>query len=720
MLDSSDEEELVDQDGDDAISDVGVIQVDVLASDDPDAVPTTISGSEGGDSFIVNSFNETLPFEQIADPFTAAPSLIIEDFDPNEDTLTVLPKPDGEDVSAALVDSGISEQNGDTTLYTAFLTPDTEELQTTTIFLPGVTGVQLADLFGGEAVFGVIPSDPIEVTSGESDFGTLADDVIVTPDPIDAPTTIWGNAGDDRLELEGSQMEVNAGGGDDAINLTGPTSLSIFDGARGEDTISGTGGDLIAVTGGLDDDEINVAADNSFIGGAGGNDVINIAEEISNTTVQGGMGDDTITAAEALGSRFFGGDGDDDMTLDYSNTGSEFNFASGGDGFDRIEVDALASNEEGALPGRLSGGADSDDFIVNSLNPAEPFDPENPSDPFEQPTTIVIDDFDVVQDLLTVQPKSNGVDIAGTFLESGAIEENGDTILYTRFAIDGSDNVQTTVIELTGVTGLELPEDGAETAVFGAQDVAPLSIEVTSGVSEFGTVENDLITTPDPIDAPTTIWGNAGDDTLQVEGEEMAIHGGSGFDEITLTGPTSLSEVEAGRGDDTINAAEPDGLTISGGFGNDELNLDFSADTTTGSFATGADGDDTLNVDIGTGANDQLTGIDTVEGGAGADIFNLIANAPFVTSDPAASPLDQPVALTIADFDPAVDILFLSPDAELGAEAEFIGSETREEGGDTLLSLSFALADGTEQTSLIRLAGVSNFDTALIEQIVSA
>lgn len=694
-----------------------MIEVNVLASDDPDAVPGTISGGADGDSFIVNSLNPAGPADPDVDPLTLPPSLIIEDFDPEEDRLTILPKPDGEDVAATLVQSGLLEEDGNTTLFTSFAIDRSEDIQTTVITLIGVTGLELPDPGNGEAIFGDVPSGNIEVTSGESEFGTPADDVIVTPDPIDAPTTIWGNAGDDRLEVEGSQMEVHADGGDDEVALIGPTSLSVIDGGRGADTISGTEGNMIAVTGGLDDDEINVVADNSFIGGADGNDVINLDDTVTNTTVQGGAGDDTITAADAFASRFFGGDGNDDMTLDYSNIGAAPNFASGGEGADRIEVDAMASDEAGALPGRIAGGADGDTFVVNSLNASAPFDPANPDDPFEQPTTLIIDDFDPLVDTLTILPKSDGADVAGTYLGSGLMEEDGDTILYARFAMTGPEDVQTTVIELTGVTGLALPDVDGGAAVFGNQ--TSTLINVASGDAQFGTPEDDVIVTPESIDAPTTIWGNAGDDTLQVEGEEMTVHGGSGNDEITLTGPTSASDIEAGRGADTINAAEPDGLTISGGFDNDELNLDFTADTTAGSLANGGDGDDTLNVEIGTGAIDQTTGIDTVAGGAGADLFELFSNAPFVTPDPDINALDQPIALSIADFDPAEDMLFLTPDASTGADAEFVGSQTREEDGDTLVSMTFVLPDGTEQSTLIRLEGVTNFDTGLINQIVA-
>ena len=145
-------------------------------------------------------------------------------------------------------------------------------------------------------------------------------------------------------------------------------------------------------------------------------------------------------------------------------------------------------------------------------------------------------------------------------------------------------------------------------------------------------------------DGNDTMLGGAGNDLLDTNGGSNILNGGTGND--TLRGGTGNDTLIGGDGDDVIIGGEGvDDLRdvvyagegndrVDGGYGNDELRGDGGNDTVSGGFGTdtviGMDGDDVLtgeawsDILYGGAGNDYLNGgfgYDRMNGGADADRF---------------------------------------------------------------------------------------------------
>ena len=123
--------------------------------------------------------------------------------------------------------------------------------------------------------------------------------------------------------------------------------------------------------------------------------------------------------------------------------------------------------------------------------------------------------------------------------------------------------------------------------------------------------------------AKFVLQGGAGDDTIGGSSADDTINGGKGDDVIT-----------------TVTAGASTGIkSISGDLGDDDITLD----TDEASVVTGGDGDDTIDID--TVANDDKGG-HSITGGAGADVFERINSTSSSTWNN-TSPEIPPVSFTL-------------------------------------------------------------------------
>ena len=153
--------------------------------------------------------------------------------------------------------------------------------------------------------------------------------------PHDGPSTLYGGAGDDSIDVEGSGILAYGDDGSDTLEGAYDSSQLLY-GGNGNDVISGG----FRNYGGDGDDSIN--AYDAFGYGEGGNDVI-VAK-----FAYGGAGDDVLTAEPLIGE---GG------VIDNSEV-------YGGDGNDTLWGYGLATYEFGPAM-VLSGGADND--VIHSV-----------------------------------------------------------------------------------------------------------------------------------------------------------------------------------------------------------------------------------------------------------------------------------------------------------------------------------------------------------------
>ncbi|MDX2391027.1 hypothetical protein NJL88_13360 [Streptomyces sp. DK15] len=156
-------------------------------------------------------------------------------------------------------------------------------------------------------------------------------------------------------------------------------------------------------------------------------------------------------------------------------------------------------------------------------------------------------------------------------------------------------------------------------------------------VQAYGQDGDDSITVSPNLDAPATLYGGSGKDTLS---------GGPHADRLVGDEPPGfLGSAAATPGNDTINGGPGNdtifGLggndTISGGPGNDTLNGNEGNDTLNGNTGndtlTGEAGNDTLNGDEGIDTlvtTDGINGNDSLDGGIGFDTCTRDPGDPMV------------------------------------------------------------------------------------------
>ncbi|MBT1187588.1 calcium-binding protein [Streptomyces sp. CJ_13] len=158
-----------------------------------------------------------------------------------------------------------------------------------------------------------------------------------------------------------------------------------------------------------------------------------------------------------------------------------------------------------------------------------------------------------------------------------------------------------------------------------------------AAVQAYGQDGDDSVTVSPNLDAPATLYGGSGKDTL---------NGGPHADRLVGDEPPGiLGSTAATPGNDTINGGPGNdtifGLggndTISGGPGNDTLNGNEGNDTLNGNGGndtlTGEAGNDTLNGDEGTDtldATDGVNGNDSLDGGVAFDSCTRDPGDPMV------------------------------------------------------------------------------------------
>jgi alkaline phosphatase len=228
-----------------------------------------------------------------------------------------------------------------------------------------------------EIKFGTTGSDNITVLSGQTLFTGDGADIVESSTPN---TTINAGNGDDIINVN-SDCEVFGNDGNDTVNIgtTGLAGNTNVDGGNGNDTIN-------VVQGGT--------GNNVF--GAGGDDNLQVVEG-SGQFLFGGSGKDTLRSS-GNNNRLYGGSGDDTL---YANIND---YLSGGDGDDVLFAGAGGGN-------RLTGGIGIDKFyIANATLPT---------------TKNIVTDFTLGTDVIVI----GGISTATQFTNLTLSQVGGDTLI---------------------------------------------------------------------------------------------------------------------------------------------------------------------------------------------------------------------------------------------------------------------------------------------------
>jgi Ca2+-binding RTX toxin-like protein len=495
-----------------------------------------------------------------------------------------------------------------------------------------------------------------------SEFGDSADNTITTSRnaagqilvnggavPIDGgPATVantaliqvFGQGGNDTITLDESNGALPAAqlfGGAGNDTLTGGSGGDLLFGQSGNDTLLGKGGNDL-LFGGSGNDVLNGGdGDDQMFGEAGNdrmiwnpgddNDLMEGGDGTDTAEVNGGNGAETFTIS-ANGTRVrFDRVSPAPFFLDIGTTENLVLNANGGDdvitagnglaNLIHLTIDGGAGNDtitggdgnDTLLGGDgndvITGGRGNDTALLGAGDDTFVWNPGDGSD--------VVDGQDGNDTLLF-----NGANINETI----DISANGGRARFTR-------DVANIVMDLDNVEQIQFNALGGADKItvnnLAATDVKQVSINLAAtGGGGDGAADQ------------VTVNGTGGNDQINVvaAGTSVSVIGLSAQVNINAAEAGDLLTINAGNGDDTINAsgvpAGVIGLTIDGGAGNDTIIGSQGADT-----LIGGDGNDTVvggrgnDVALLGNGNDTFTwnpgdGSDVVEGQAGTDtlVFN--------------------------------------------------------------------------------------------------
>jgi len=443
---------------------------------------------------------------------------------------------------------------------------------------------------------------------------------------------------------------VVGGAGNDTLNLTSATKNISVDGGTGIDTITGGAGNDIITDTSTTTDTSGVTYGNSLIGGSG-NDTI--TGGVGNDTINGGTGNDSIIAGsgndsitDASGSNYVDtGDGANTVTLTGSagnNTvmggaGSDTIYA--GTGNDTISTGngtntvSFASGDDITTDDTITGGTGTDTitFVVASTALADAdfthvTSVEKLTATAGQAISVTLGAYAMAAGLTTItgNTAADSVTVGAGFTSALSVALGTDTLANSVIASASAAAITVTATGTALATGVDTLTGGTSSAdvLKVTADSTSANLTSTTGFETITIVANGaatltLLNLGVATGKSVTVDGSALDNELAAltlanasSAGSLIITGGSGNDVINLTNSTSASTntVVGGAGNDSI----------TGGSGVDNL--------------SGGAGDDTFTVaTTGTGFV-SMTAVDTISGGAGNDILSFTAGAVTVAA----------------------------------------------------------------------------------------
>ncbi|MBQ3059996.1 MAG: hypothetical protein IJD16_06755 [Desulfovibrio sp.] len=434
-------------------------------------------------------------------------------------------------------------------------------------------------------------------------------------------TEITGSQYDDDILTGGGTDIVNAGAGNDVIELTSTASAKVYsagivDGGDGEDLlIFGTGADK-AVFGAEDENgSITIALDKGI---KASGQVIPATVTVSHVeTFVGGAGNDTLDAtATRKGVALAGGAGNDIL---YGGAGGDTFIIDGGT--DTLYMDGDSKNsayDNGILERdtvKLTANAAGGTVTINGFNAGlDVLDIQEISSWTMTPTQS-----GTTAQLVFVNPLDAKQKITVKILNADA----GSINVLAQSDAPSITNIQTTPIELGQSIAFDASKTGNITVT--AEEVEGNPITGYSGTATLGTLQATdpagtlaytLGTSAEALQNLARLYaesenGTITDDvTVRVSSESKA--SATGHTTVTLQGSSTSGEV---------NANENGGLTLG------STVVDTITGSNAGDLISAGAGNDTIN---------NVAGNDTVYGGFGDDVINVSALADGLSTDAGA------------------------------------------------------------------------------------
>ncbi len=556
-----------------------------------------LEGGAGIDTLIGGNGNDFLASYQADANFTQYPyedSISLDNY-AGADTLQ---GGDGDDYIAAGYGDNVDGGTGSNTLYISFL---------------GATSGVHADfskLYGGGSITiggGVIKNISQTPTIEGSNF----DDYIVPLSDGYAFNKIYGNGGNDHIIGDSQTTLVDGGAGDDTIDVRGSEYGPKVYGGDGNDTLIG-GNNAPSLYGDAGDDNIT---NSGLIEGGTGNDTIVSQFSYYDNRAFGDDGNDTISgSADFANNYFYGGTGSDHID---GNSGDDHLYSDGETGYDPNNG-LTGTDDHGLEQDTLIGGAGNDTLNIGYGDNADGGDGTDT-------LTLVWDPAAAGFTLNTAAI------IGGHPYHFGAGIIQNIELIDTLYATDHNDVVHVAVQDGTVTVYGEGGDDqlfggGSAVHLLGGAGDDKLVAKAGGDVLEGGT-GNDLFLING---AGEIVVENPGEGTDKVQ-STISYTLGANVEQLVLTGGGNLS----GTGNELGNLINGAGgaNVLSGLDGDDKLYGKGGDDK-----LVGGNGNDLLNGGVG---NDNLSGgagadklvggagADTLTGGADADRFQFVSVADF-------------------------------------------------------------------------------------------
>jgi Ca2+-binding RTX toxin-like protein len=481
-------------------------------------------------------------------------------------------------------------------------------------------------------------------------ISTLGGNDNVTLTGLTIPTRVDAGDGDDRVNATGVTAPVTLLGGAGNDALTGGLGNDLLDGGDGNDVLNGGPG-ANTLLGGDGSDILFAGSGADLLDGGAGDDFVNF---------QGGAGNYSVGLLAPIQVRLSGPGGNSALAVNVeeldvglgAGTGNFLVADLSGSSVRSVDVGASRLVSGGFTSANLQGT-----LTVQGTNQADTIRvADGPFNGLSRPTVFVPWGGVTFAGSATATLAVQGLAGDDTLSVDPAATLNGTTVQL--FGGDGNDT-------LTGGPGNDLLDGGAGNDVLVVSGGADTFVGGAGfDVIRYAGDDNLNVMTLTQTGTVITVGGLLGG-AIDVSGgglEEIDVLGFGGNDVITLSGLTIAPYVDAGDGNDSVNASGVTAVqaTLLGGNGDDLLIGTQTPNTVApgGDLIDGGAGNDTLQGGIG---NDTLLGgtgddtfiwnngdnSDVMEGGDGTntvvvngannsvtgDVFTVNANGPRVRLD---------------------------------------------------------------------------------------
>ncbi|MHC4878023.1 MAG: hypothetical protein ACYTGL_16330, partial [Planctomycetota bacterium] len=396
-------------------------------------------------------------------------------------------------------------------------------------------------------------------------------------------------------------LSIDALGGADTVNVSGSTDYDFTPGAAAGESSLLAGTLPIALTNLGAGETLDLDGTNLTVHGSDANNVFDL--DTTDLNVDGGV---NITRTNLT-----------TLTLDGLAGDDQFNVTSG-HGYTTVNIQGGNPSASDSISVTGSAGADTIGLALNA----------------EQITGVGTINLSGVEHVSIAD--GGGTDTinvtevgAPTGINSVDITGSGDEVLNA-VGTTGDDNINVTP---TG-SGTGSFEAGGPTVSYSGIDNSAFTVDGNGGFDVLGVLgseDADTVT-----DTASTITSNGGTVTLaDIDRADLTL--GSGADSVTLDELTTPLVIDAGAGDDSVDASglTAVSVTVFGGDGEDTILGGEQADELYGDagddIITGGMGDDVI---YGREGFDQIAGNegdDAVDGGDGVDVIDWVIGDGFDT-----------------------------------------------------------------------------------------